>query len=393
MGPSRTRLVVFADDWGRHPSSCQHLVRQLRAEFPTLWVNTIGTRAPRATRADLVRAAGTLRTWAGFGTRDGREETERFKVISPPMIPYVRRTWQQRLNRQLLGAAIDRALGRRLPGERRVVVTTLPLTAILLGRIDVDAWIYYCVDDWTVWAGGEADVTGALERQLVAQANAIVAASPALHARWRAVGRDPVLLTHGVDFDHWRVTDDGREHDPETFVPGWGRLQHPIHLFWGAADRRLDFEWLKELDASVRGTGGSVVLLGPAHDLDDRIRRLARVVLPGPAPYTALPLLAAASNVLILPYAESPTALAMQPLKLKEYLATGKPVVVRSLPATRPWADAADVVDSAREFADRATRRAFEGAPAAQLAARQRLVGESWAEKARHLRSVILHEG
>lgn len=391
MGPSRTHLVVFADDWSRHPSSCQHLVRHLREEFPTLWVNTIGTRAPRATRADLARAAGKLREWAGLGARDEGEDTGRFRVISPPMLPYLRRTWQRHLNRRLLGAAIDRALGPRRPGERRVVLTTLPLTATLLGRIDVDAWIYYCVDDWTVWAGREADVTGALERQLVAHCDAVVAASPALQERLRALGRDSVLLTHGVDVDHWASPGGVRAPGPEAVVPGWGRLPRPIHLFWGAADRRLDFDWLRELDASARATGGSVVLLGPSHDLDDRIRRLARAVVPGPVPYAALPGLAADSQVLIMPYAESPTTLAMQPLKLKEYLATGKPVVVRDLPATRPWADAADVVESAREFAERATRRASEGIPATQREARRRLVGESWAEKARHLRSVITH--
>src|SRR5262245_8337679 len=41
-------LLVFSDDWGRHPSSCQHLIRRLRQDFPVLWVNTIGTRQPKA---------------------------------------------------------------------------------------------------------------------------------------------------------------------------------------------------------------------------------------------------------------------------------------------------------------------------------------------------------
>ena len=27
--PDATPLVVFSDDWGRHPSSCQHLIRQI----------------------------------------------------------------------------------------------------------------------------------------------------------------------------------------------------------------------------------------------------------------------------------------------------------------------------------------------------------------------------
>ena len=62
-----------------------------------------------------------------------------------------------------------------------------------------------------------------------------------------------------------------------------------------------------------------------------------------PVPPSALPALAGRVAVLIAPYAELPVTRAMQPLKLKEYLATGKPVVVRKLPATEEWADCCDV--------------------------------------------------
>ena len=41
----------------------------------------------------------------------------------------------------------------------------------------------------------------------------------------------------------------------------------------------------------------------------------------------------------------------MQPLKLKEYLATGRPAVVRDLPATRDWADCLDLACTPEEFA------------------------------------------
>ena len=61
------QLIVFSDDWGRHPSSCQHLVRQLLfqnrlcchggcadcRDYSVLWVNTIGTRRPGLNLADL----------------------------------------------------------------------------------------------------------------------------------------------------------------------------------------------------------------------------------------------------------------------------------------------------------------------------------------------------
>src|SRR5438094_4010940 len=48
-------LLVFADDWGRHPSSCQHLIRHTLGRYDVYWVNTIGTRTPRLDWATLTR--------------------------------------------------------------------------------------------------------------------------------------------------------------------------------------------------------------------------------------------------------------------------------------------------------------------------------------------------
>ncbi|MSP72677.1 MAG: hypothetical protein EXR76_10970 [Myxococcales bacterium] len=50
-------FIVFSDDWGRHPSSCQHLFRHIALEHRVLWVETVGLRPPLLTRADLCRAA------------------------------------------------------------------------------------------------------------------------------------------------------------------------------------------------------------------------------------------------------------------------------------------------------------------------------------------------
>jgi glycosyltransferase involved in cell wall biosynthesis len=75
----------------------------------------------------------------------------------------------------------------------------------------------------------------------------------------------------------------------------------------------------------------------------------------------------------------------MQPLKLKEYLATGKPAVVRKLPATEPWADCADLVGTPEDFAAAVLKRLRDGLPEEQRRARARIENESWAAKAAQL--------
>src|SRR5262245_25622976 len=59
----RPPLLIFADDWGRHPSSCQHLVKRLRNRHPILWVNTIGTRRVQFNGVTLGRSWEKVKKW------------------------------------------------------------------------------------------------------------------------------------------------------------------------------------------------------------------------------------------------------------------------------------------------------------------------------------------
>ena len=90
-----------------------------------------------------------------------------------------------------------------------------------------------------------------------------------------------------------------------------------------------------------------------------------------------------------MPYADLPVTRAMQPLKLKEYLATGRPVVVTPLPAVREWQDCMDVAGSAHDFAQRVVDRLDGTVPDAQRGARARLGGESWGAKAAQLEKIL----
>src|SRR5205814_7513213 len=103
---------------------------------------------------------------------------------------------------------------------------------------------------------------------------------------------------------------------------------------------------------------------------------------PAPLHTAGLRALAARTAVLVMPYADLPVTRAMQPLKLKEYLATGKPVVVRALPATEPWADCLDLADTPERFAAAVLERLRTGVTESQRAARLRLDAEEWAAKA-----------
>lgn len=364
-------LLVFADDWGRHPSSCQHLVRRLLNRYPTLWVNTIGTRKPSFNLATLRRGAEKLQHW--FSTpRVSDPLPANLRILSPLMWPSFSSSFGRRLNRGLLARRLAARI-KELPAPP-VAVTTLPVVADLIGILPVHRWVYYCVDDFSEWPGLDGETLRRMEEDLVRKADTLIAVSSTLQEKLARMGRDAHLLTHGVDLDFWREPSAGAS------LPSLNSLERPLVIFWGVVDRRMDVGFVRELDGAM--TSGTIVLAGPTADLDPALDALPRVVRLGALPFAQLPNLAREAAVLIMPYADLPVTRAMQPLKLKEYLATGKPVVVRDLPSTRSWSDCLDLADTPASFAQAVLNRIERGLPEDQTEARESLTGETWAEKA-----------
>ena len=386
-----SRLIVLADTWGMHPSSCQHLVRRLAARHPTLWVNTIGMRRPRVSGDDASKIAAQLGRWIvpHRARAEPRVPPAALTVSDPVMWPGFHHTWERQLNARLLRRALRRWIAASADGganRRAVVLTTLPIAGALTDHLEVDAWVYYCVDDFSAWPGLDGEVMRELEERLIARADRIVAASHALQTRIAADGREAVLLTHGVDLAHWRAADGSpRAAAP---LPWMQALPRPVVLFWGLIDARLDVAWLRALGASL-GSAGSIVLIGPLQAPDPELTRLPGIRLPGRIPYDELPRAAAAADALVMPYRDTAATRAMQPLKLTEYLATDKPVIMRNLPGVAEWRDAADVVACADSFVRMVNERVRGGLPAAQRQARSRLISESWDSKAEILATIL----
>lgn len=364
--------LVFSDDWGRHPSSCQHLIRQLLSRQEVTWVNTIGTRPPRLDWSTAGRVVQKLRSWTTPKKPAPATSAELSPVVlSPKMWPSFQSNFGRRTNRKLLLKAL-RPVVEAMPAKP-VIITTLPIVADLVGELPAHRWVYYCVDDFGVWPGYDGATMRKLEHDLVPKMDVLVAVSETLQAHLKQWNRPSHLLTHGVDLDHWTRTD-------AEVLPEIEALPKPLVVFWGVVDRRMDTGFLQALSEKL--SSGTILLVGPKEDPDPKLFRLKNVVHHAPLAFRQLPALAHAAGVLVMPYADIPATRAMQPLKLKEYLATGKPAVVRRLPSTETWADAVDVVDTPEQFANAVLHRLQSGLDEAQRVARTRLSTEGWTEKA-----------
>jgi glycosyltransferase involved in cell wall biosynthesis len=365
-------FVVFSDDWGRHPSSCQHLFRQLLPRYRTFWVNTIGMRRPRFDLASLRRGLEKLLHWTRRAPAGAVALPENLHVSNPRMWPWFSTSFDRRLNRFLLARHLRR-LCRPLPAKP-IVVTTIPIVADLISVFPEWRWVYYCVDDFGSWPGIDQRAMQRMEERLVRECDRVIAVSEMLRDKLARRCRHAELLTHGVDLAFWATQRPG-------VVEEVRHLSRPLVVFWGVVDRRMDVAWVKRLAAGLSEV--TIVLVGPKADPAPELLETPGVVYVPPLDFEQLPQLAREASVLVMPYADLPVTRTMQPLKLKEYLATGRPAVVRDLPANREWADCMDMVDSADDFVAAVQARLRTGLPVQQRAARARLEAESWAEKAR----------
>jgi hypothetical protein len=114
---------------------------------------------------------------------------------------------------------------------------------------------------------------------------------------------------------------------------------------------------------------------------------LPNVHFTGPVPYDQLPALVSGLSVLLLPYQSDALGQSLSPLKLREYLATGLPVISSPLHDAQAYASLIRFAEGSDAWC-RALRDALLEAPEDRLAnVRQALAGQDWSDKAAELQA------
>lgn len=330
-------FVVFSDDWQRHPSSCQHLFKHIAKDHRVLWVNTLGIRAAKADAATAKRALEKCRQWL----RGLKRIDANLAVLSPVMLPLAGPGLFGRLNTRLTVAAIRRAM-RRLGIVDPILFTSVPTAADYLGKLNERLVAYYVTDDYTTYPGADPDKIRQADRQLTAAADVIFPCSEVLAADRRNPFAETILLPHGVDFDLFA-----------TPAPEPGDLAHvprPRACFFGLIYEKIDLAALEGLATTAPNL--QLVMIGPVKTNVDQLAGKPNVHFLDAKPYRQLPAYLHAMDVLLLPYVLDDETTHKAPLKVRECLAVGKPIVARAIPDLEPLADClhlyADPADLAR---------------------------------------------
>jgi glycosyltransferase involved in cell wall biosynthesis len=361
-------LIMFGEDWGAHPSSTQHLARQLAHDRKILWVNSIGLRRPRLDRHDLARLGHKLASAArGTHKAAGREpQPANLTVAAPLVLPFPGSRIAERINHELLKLQ-TRATLTRLQIAQPILWTSLPSAVCALGAFAERAVVYYCGDDFGALVGVDHAAVIEMERRLVARADLIIAASKALAARFPA--ERTLHLPHGVDVDRFAT--------PAPRAPDLPQGR-PIAGFYGSLSDWIDIDMIAKAARDLPDWW--FVLIGPEHSGTGALKALANVRLLGPRRHDQLPSHIQHWTVAMIPFRDTPQIQASNPLKLREYLASGTPIASTPFPALAPFADLVAIAHDRNRFGDTIRTAA---ADKARASARQAAVADqSWRARA-----------
>ncbi len=301
---------------------------------------------------------------------------------------------------------------RALPGERtfspvrdwnwRLVARQLRRRMRRLGMRSAVLWLYHpsqtplldeladaaelIVFDWTDdWVAALPDSFPEAQRrelarrqdELLQRCDLVFGVSEVLCRRAREYGPHVFHLANATD--------------PDVFRPAGSAALHPIFADAGGAPKlvylsqitdRLDVDLLA--NAARMRPDWQFFLVGPqvcAPSFLDPLRNAANIRLTGPLPYAEAAIAVAQGDVCILPHKTDELTRTLDPIKLYDYLATGRPVVstdVAMHPEIRPLIRIADAPDA---FVAAAAASLNEP-PGAGIQRREAMTAHVWSARA-----------
>ncbi len=373
-------LCFGGEDWWYHNRGHydMQMMRELSAHVPVLYVNSIGMRAPKVAEGTMFfrRVRRKLKSLARGLVR----VRENFIVYSPFVVPGKP---GMALSQRLLPLQLKRAtkiLGMRSP----LVWVACPPGATAIDALDPVGLVYQRTDRFEAFPGVDGDEIRGYDRRLKDAADVTVFCSGLLYEEEAPGCRKAVFVDHGVDFERFSAA--GRARNEPADVAALGRPR--VGFVGGIDSHTFDPELFL---AVAKALPEAVFVLVGACSLPDGWCRLENVHLLGQKDYAEVADAMAACDVLIMPWNRNEWIKACNPVKLKEYLAVGRPVVSTPFPELAKYDGYVRVGADADAFAAQVRAALADGSDPERL--RARVSEESWTSRGERMLAHLAESG
>jgi len=344
MLTNRSIICFGGEDWWyHHPHSKAHLMRKFaRGGNKVIFVNSISMGLPGLAHKDLLPR---IKRKLGSYSKLARQTEDGITVVSPASLPFFGSATARKLNRQMIGAQI-RKLAKSRGLTKPILWIAIPTAAEMIGAFDESAIIYQVSDKYdanTMDHATDPALIRKLHEQAIDRADLVFYSGRKLFDE-ATRGRDhSYLLEQGVDYERWsKVT-------TLSIAPEIDKIPHPRLGYFGAIEPWLVDQELIKRAARERPSWQWIFIGNRSRGIE--IEDLPNTHFLPPVQYEELPAYAAGFDVCVLPW-ETEQAFTSygSAIKVREYLASGKPVVISPLPEYEPMGDVLRIARSRDEF-------------------------------------------
>ena len=379
-------IICFAgeDWWYHHPHSKYHLMRRFaKAGNRVIFVNSISMGLPSLSNKDLLpRIVRKLRSYA----RLARPTAEGVTVVSPAVIPFFGTRLARAANRKLLAMQIGK-LARGGGLTRPILWIAIPTAADMIGQFDERLVIYQVSDKYDANLMDHATdlrTIRKLHERAIDNADLVLYSGQKLLAEAELGRERSFLLEQAVDFDHWSQVGSGKLEIAESVA----RIPRPRLGYFGAIEPWLVDQELITRAAKERPEWQWIFIGNKSRGVE--IEALPNTHFLPPVPYQELPRYAAGFDVCVLPWdtAHSFTSYGSA-IKVREYLATGKPVVISPLPEYESMGDVLRIARTHDDWFRLVEEALQENDPAAAQRRQAAVSSGTWDARAEWVSSLI----
>jgi glycosyltransferase involved in cell wall biosynthesis len=312
-------IICFAgeDWWYHHPHSKRHILTRLSRQNKVIFVNSLTLGLPSVKNRDFFlkirRKFKSYMRWL-------KKAPEGPYVMSPIIIPFFGSRSIRALNRFLL--LLQMRLAMMIVGIRKPILwPAIPSAVDICERLDAKAIIYQVSDKYDANEDSalSRDIIRSMDDRLKRMADAVMYSGKRLFEESNLPHR--FFLEQAVDFDHFSQV-------ASSTAPDIQAIPHPVLGYMGWMDYVMDVPLMEEV--ARRKPDWHWLLIGNKSNLVQV--DAPNVHFIGPRPYKDLPQYLRHVDVFVLPWRINNEFTSYgSAIKVREYLATGKPAVIAPL--------------------------------------------------------------
>lgn len=322
---SGRKIVCFGSEKWEYNGSQQTLMRKLSKSNRILFVNPLGTRKIRYNPLQL---RIYLQKIKNIYAKNYIPEKNTL-VCFPWIIPIVYNGMVMKLNKILARYQFKKLL-QRINFNSYILWIGTPTAFFLMDLFEPEMVVYHAVDRYSEFEFVDKEKILTYERAVAERADVIICTSDAIQKDMMKYNPRAVAINHAVEFEHFNSAIN------TSYIPkDIQEIGKPIIGYIGGLTERVNYSLLKKI--ALRLNNASIVLIGKRQHNLGQIEKLPNVHLLGIKNYEELPFYLKHFNVCLIPYHVNKLMEAVDPIKLREYLCLGKPVVSVNLPEVRKY--------------------------------------------------------